>query len=82
VSQAGYGPGAAPIKVPPGAAHPSLATPLNAKRSWGIVSTLVLRLKAAESFLETSQCTLRTQERGSAEKSGLRDAKRADFIRY
>jgi len=46
------------------------------------MSTLVLRLKAAESFLETSLCTLRTQERGSAEKSGLQDAKRADFIRY
>jgi len=25
---------------------------------------------------------LRTQQRGSAEKSGLRDVKRADFIRY
>jgi len=47
-----------------------------------IVSTLVLRLKAAESFLETILCTLRTQECGSAEKSGLRDAKRAYFIRY
>jgi len=46
------------------------------------VSTPALRLKAAESFLETSQCTLRTQERGSIEKYGLRDAKRADFIRY
>jgi len=41
-----------------------------------IVSTHVLRLKAAESFLETSQCTHFT------EKSGLRDVKRADFIRY
>ena len=40
-----------------------------------IVSTLVLRLKAAESFLESSQCTYFT------EKSGLRDAKRSDFIR-
>jgi len=36
----------------------------------------VLRLKAAESFLETSQCTY------FIEKSGLRDVKRADFIRY
>jgi len=54
----------------------------DAKRSLVIVSTLVLRLKAAEFFLETSECTLRTQERESAEKSGLRDAKRADFIRY
>jgi len=25
---------------------------------------------------------LRTQQRGSAEKSGLQDVKRADFIRY
>jgi len=46
-----------------------------------IVSTLVLRLKAAESFLETSQCTQRTQQCESAEISGLRDEKRADFIR-
>jgi len=35
-----------------------------------------LRLKAAESFLETSQCTYFT------EKSGLRDVKRADFTRH
>jgi len=42
-----------------------------------IVSTYVLRLKAAESFLETSEwCTYFT------EKSGVRDVKRADFIRY
>ena len=47
-----------------------------------IVSTLVLRLKAAKSFLEASECTLRTQQRVSGEKSGLRDVKRADFIRY
>jgi len=40
------------------------------------MSTHVLCLKAAESFLETSQCTYFT------EKSGLRDVKRADFIRY
>jgi len=46
------------------------------------VSTLVLRLKAAKSFLEASECTLRTQQRVSGEKSGLRDVKRADFIRY
>jgi len=46
-----------------------------------IVSTLVLRLKAAESFLETSQCTLEAQQHGRAEKSGLQDVKRADFIR-
>jgi len=46
------------------------------------VSTLVLRLKAAESFPETSQCTLRTQQCVSGEKSGLRDVKRVDFIRY
>jgi len=32
-----------------------------------MVKTFVLRLKAAESFLEISQCTLRTQERRSAE---------------
>ena len=32
-------------------------------------------------FLETSQCT-RTQQRGSAEISGLREVKRADFIGY
>jgi len=38
----------------------------NAKRSLVIVSTLVLHLKAAESFLGTSQCTLRTQQRGNA----------------
>jgi len=36
----------------------------------------VLRLKAAESFPEASQCTYFT------EKSGLRNVKRADFIRY
>jgi len=47
-----------------------------------IVSILVLRLKASESFLETSQCTQRTQQRGSAEKSGLLDVKRANFIQY
>jgi len=41
----------------------------NAKRQLVIVSTLVLRLKSAESFLETNQCTLRTQKSGSAEKS-------------
>jgi len=29
----------------------------NSKRSLVVVSTLVLRLKAAESFLEISQCT-------------------------
>jgi len=39
-------------------------------------------LKAAKSFLETTECTLRTQQHGNAEKSGLRDVKRADFIRY
>jgi len=48
----------------------------NPKRSLLIVSTHVLRLKASESFLETSQCTYFTK------KSGLRDVKRADFIRY
>ena len=42
----------------------------------------MLRLKAAESFLEISQCTQRTHQRGSAEKSGLRDVKRANFFRY
>jgi len=36
----------------------------------------MLRLKDAESFLKTSQCTYFT------EKSGLRDVKRAYFIRY
>jgi len=40
------------------------------------VSTHVLCMKAAEYFLGTSQCTYFT------EKSGLRDVKRADFIRY
>jgi len=30
-----------------------------------IVSTLALRLKAAEFLLETSECTLRTQQRES-----------------
>ena len=54
----------------------------NSKRSLVIVSILVLRLKASESFLETSQCTQRTQQRGSAEKSGLLDVKRANFIQY
>jgi len=39
---------------------------------FGIVSTLVLRLKAAESFLESIQCTWEQQQRRSAEKSGLR----------
>jgi len=48
----------------------------NSKRSLLIVSTHVLRLKAAESLLETSRCTYFTK------KSGLRDVKRADFIRY
>jgi len=47
----------------------------NPKRSLMIVSTHVLLLKAAESFLETSQCTNFT------EKSVLRDVKKADFIR-
>jgi len=46
------------------------------------MSTFVLRLKGVESFLETSQCTLRTQPRVSGEKSGLRDEKKADFIRH
>jgi len=41
-----------------------------------IVSTLVLRLNAAESFLEACQCTLRAQQHGNAEKSGLRDVKK------
>jgi len=41
-----------------------------------IVSMHVLRLKAAEPFVETSQHTYFT------EKSGLRDVKRADFIQY
>jgi len=47
-----------------------------------VVNTQVLRLKGAESFLETSQCALRTQQRASGEKSELRDVKIADFIRY
>jgi len=42
----------------------------------------MLRLKAAAFLRETSQCILNTQQRGSPEKSGLRDAKRADFVRY
>jgi len=46
------------------------------KRSFSIVRTPVLRLKAAESFLVISQCTDFT------EKSGLRDVKRTNFIRY
>ena len=41
----------------------------------------MLHLKAAESFLETRQCTSRTQQHECAEKSGLRDEKRADIIR-
>ena len=40
----------------------------------------MLCLKGVESFLETSQCTLRTQPRVTGEKSGLRDVERADFI--
>jgi len=44
------------------------------------VSTLVLRLKGAESFLDTSECTLRTHKRVGGAKSGLRDVKRADFF--
>jgi len=47
-----------------------------------IVSTFVLLLKAAKYFLETSQCTFYNTKRGSAEKSGLRDVKTADFIQY
>jgi len=54
----------------------------NSKRWLVIVSTLVLHMKAAESFLETSQCTLRTQQCASGEKSGLRVVKREDFIRH
>jgi len=38
-----------------------------------VMSTHVLHLKAAESFLETSHCTLRTLLHGSAEKSRLQD---------
>jgi len=34
----------------------------NSKRSLVVVSMLVLRLKAAESFIESSQYTLRTQQ--------------------
>jgi len=37
----------------------------NFKRSLVIVGTFVLRLKGVEFFLETSQCTLRTQPRVS-----------------
>ena len=48
----------------------------NPRCSLLIMSMHVLRLKAAESFLETSQCTYFT------EKSRLRDVERADFIRY
>jgi len=33
-------------------------------------------------FLETSHALLRTKQRGHAEKSRLRDVKRADFIWY
>jgi len=54
----------------------------NFKCSLVIVSTFVLHLTGVEAFLETSQCTLRTQQRVSGEKSELRDMKRADFIRY
>jgi len=46
------------------------------------VITLALPLKAAESFLEISPVHLRTQKGGSAEKFGLQDVKRADFIQY
>jgi len=46
------------------------------------MSTPVLRLKADESFLETSWCKRRkTQKRGRAEKSELRDVKTANLIR-
>jgi len=54
----------------------------HSKRSLMIVSRLTLCLKAAESFLETSQCPNEHKQHGSAEKSGLRDVKRADFMRY
>ena len=33
-------------------------------------------------FLETSHALLRTKQCGRAEKSGLRDVQRADFVRY
>ena len=39
----------------------------------------MLRLKGAESFLETSECALRTQQRLSDKKSGLRDVKKRRF---
>ena len=40
----------------------------------------MLHIKAAEFFLETSQGTkVRTQQRGSAKQSGLRDAKEQIF---
>jgi len=47
-----------------------------------MVSTQVLHLEGAGSSLETSQCTLKTQQCASGEKSGLRDVKIADFIGY
>ena len=54
----------------------------NSKRSFVSVSTLVLRLKAAESYLETSEYPLKTQQCVRGEKSGLRDVNRADFVRW
>jgi len=47
---------------------------------WWAWAHLTLHLKGAESFLETGQCTLRTQQHVSGEKSGLQDVKRADLI--
>ena len=49
---------------------------------WWAWAHLTLHLKGAESFLETGQCTLRTQQHVSGEKSGLQDVKRADLIWY
>ena len=43
------------------------------------VSTCVAS-ETAESFLEISKCTWRTQQRGRAKKSGLQGTKRTDFI--
>jgi len=54
----------------------------NSKHSLVIMSMLVLCLKGAKSFLEVTECTLRTQQCVHGKKYGLRDVKIADFIQY
>jgi len=53
----------------------------NSKRSLLIVCTLVLRFKSCRIFPRSQSVHLRAQQCGSTGKCGLRDVKRADFIR-